>query len=84
MRSYRPEELFDQSGRLVPDIAELAPNGNRRMGLNPHANGGVLRRELRLPDFRAYAVTVASPGAPQAEATHCWSVLARRHAAQCN
>jgi xylulose-5-phosphate/fructose-6-phosphate phosphoketolase len=69
MRSYRPEELFDQSGRLMQDIAELAPNGNRRMGLNPHANGGLLRRELRLPDFRTYAVTVTSPGAPQAEAT---------------
>jgi phosphoketolase len=69
MRSYRPEELFDQSGRLMQDIAELAPNGNRRMGLNPHANGGLVRRELRLPDFHAYAVTVASPGAPQAEAT---------------
>jgi xylulose-5-phosphate/fructose-6-phosphate phosphoketolase len=69
MRSYRPEELFDQSGRLMQDIAELAPNGNRRMGLNPHANGGLLRREIRLPDFHAYAVTVMSPGAPQAEAT---------------
>lgn len=69
MRSYRPEELFDQSGRLMQDIAELAPSGNRRMGLNPHANGGLLRREIRLPDFHAYAVTVASPGAPQAEAT---------------
>jgi xylulose-5-phosphate/fructose-6-phosphate phosphoketolase len=69
MSSYRPEELFDQSGRLTQDIAELAPNGNRRMGLNPHANGGLLRREIRLPDFHAYAVTVASPGATQAEAT---------------
>ena len=69
MRSYRPEELFDQSGRLTQDIAELAPNGNRRMGLNPHANGGLLRREIRLPDFHTYAVTVTSPGAPQAEAT---------------
>jgi xylulose-5-phosphate/fructose-6-phosphate phosphoketolase len=69
MRSYRPEELFDQSGRLMQDIAELAPNGNRRMGLNPHANGGLLRREIQVPDFHAYAVTVTSPGASQAEAT---------------
>jgi xylulose-5-phosphate/fructose-6-phosphate phosphoketolase len=69
MRNYRPEELFDQSGRLMQDIAELAPSGNRRMGLNPHANGGLLRREIQLPDFHAYAVTVRSPGASQAEAT---------------
>jgi xylulose-5-phosphate/fructose-6-phosphate phosphoketolase len=69
MRSYRPQELFSATGRLDPDIAALAPTGNRRMGANPHANGGLLKRELRLPDFRAYAVDVEKAGATQAEAT---------------
>ena len=69
MRSYRPQELFDEAGRLAPEIAELAPGGNRRMGANPHANGGLLKRELRLPDFAAHAVEVDSPGTTQAEAT---------------
>jgi xylulose-5-phosphate/fructose-6-phosphate phosphoketolase len=69
MRSYRPQELFGQTGRLAAEIAALAPAGNRRMGANPHANGGLLKRELELPDFRAYAVDVASPGRSQAEAT---------------
>lgn len=53
MRSYRPEELFDSFGRLKPELAELAPRGTRRMGANPHANGGLLMKDLRLPDFRA-------------------------------
>ena len=69
MKSYRPEELFDASGRLRPELEELAPRGNRRMGANPHANGGLLLRELMLPDFRDYAVNVPSPGAVKAEAT---------------
>ena len=69
MRSYRPEELFDGSGRLRPDIAGLAPEGSRRMGSNPHANGGLLLRDLRVPDFRDYAVDVSAPGATDAEAT---------------
>lgn len=69
MKSYRPEELFDKKGRLRPELAELAPKGNRRMGANPHANGGLLLRELALPDFRDYAVNVPSPGAIKAEAT---------------
>jgi xylulose-5-phosphate/fructose-6-phosphate phosphoketolase len=69
MHSYRPQELFDNTGRLDAEIAALAPTGNRRMGANPHANGGLLKRELRLPDFRTYAVNVESPGASQAEAT---------------
>ena len=56
MRSYRPEELFDDDGRLRPELAALAPTGERRMGANPHANGGLLLRDLRLPDFRDYAV----------------------------
>ncbi len=62
LRSYRPEELFDGSGRLVPEVQELAPEGTRRMGANPVANGGLLLRDLRLPDFRAYAIDVPRPG----------------------
>jgi xylulose-5-phosphate/fructose-6-phosphate phosphoketolase len=69
MKSYRPEELFDAQGRLVPELAALAPEGARRMGANPHANGGSLLRDLRLPDFRAYAVEVPGPGETTAEST---------------
>ncbi len=58
LRSYRPEELFDEHGRLKPELAELAPTGERRMGANPHANGGMLLRDLRMPDFRDYASDV--------------------------
>jgi xylulose-5-phosphate/fructose-6-phosphate phosphoketolase len=70
MRSYKPEELFDERGRLLPELAELAPKGDRRMGANPHANGGKLLRELRLPDFRKYAVSVPSPTAVQVGNVH--------------
>ncbi len=69
MKSYRPEELFDESGCLMPELAELAPDGDRRMGANPHANGGVLLKSLRLPDYRDYAVDVPQPGSVNAEAT---------------
>jgi xylulose-5-phosphate/fructose-6-phosphate phosphoketolase len=69
MRSYRPEELFDQYGTLVPELAELAPKGNRRMGSNPHANGGLLRKDLVMPEFRKYAVSVAKSGTDSAEST---------------
>ncbi|CAG4889952.1 phosphoketolase family protein [Paraburkholderia saeva] len=62
MRSYRAEELFDAGGRLIPELKALAPEGRRRISANPHANGGVLRRELKLPDFRAYAVDVSHAG----------------------
>jgi len=62
LRSYRPQELFDEAGRLRPELRELAPKGERRMGANPHANGGLLRRALKLPDFRDYAVKVEKPG----------------------
>ena len=62
LRSYRPQELFDERGRLRPELAELAPQGERRMGANPHANGGLLLRDLRMPDFRDYAVDVPAPG----------------------
>ncbi len=69
MKSYRPEELFDQHGKLIPNVAEMAPKGNRRMGANPHANGGLLLRDLELPDFRDYAVNVARPGKETIEPT---------------
>jgi xylulose-5-phosphate/fructose-6-phosphate phosphoketolase len=69
LRSYRAEELFDAGGRLVPELAALAPLGNRRMSANPHANGGLLLRELRMPDFRAHAVNLKQPGGASAEAT---------------
>jgi xylulose-5-phosphate/fructose-6-phosphate phosphoketolase len=69
MRRYRPDELFDASGRLLPEIAAAAPLGDRRMGANRHANGGLLLKELHLPDYRDYAVDVSSPGAVAGEAT---------------
>ncbi len=69
MKSYRPEELFDESGKFRAHLQSLAPKGPRRMGANPHANGGLLLRDLRMPDFRAYAVEVKKPGAVFAEAT---------------
>ena len=69
LHSYRPEELFDVNGALRPDLAAMAPVGPRRMGANPHANGGLLLRDLELPDFRAYAVSVPAPGAGVDEAT---------------
>jgi xylulose-5-phosphate/fructose-6-phosphate phosphoketolase len=77
MKSYRPEELFDQTGRLRPEIAQLAPAGPRRMGANPNANGGLKLAELRLPDFRDYAVKVPSPGGVDAEATAVQGQLIR-------
>ncbi len=64
LTSYRPEELFDEQGRLITELAELAPQGERRMGANPHANGGMLLRDLRMPDFRDYAADVPTPGEP--------------------
>jgi xylulose-5-phosphate/fructose-6-phosphate phosphoketolase len=77
MKSYKPEELFDRSGKLAPELAALAPQGTRRMGANPHANGGILLRELRMPDFRGYAVHVPAPGAVEAEATRVQGVFIR-------
>ena len=67
LRSYHPEELFDENGRLIPELQALAPEGTRRMGANPHANGGLLLKSLRLPDFRNYAVEVPAPGAVEAQ-----------------
>ncbi len=69
MKGYKPEELFDKSGRLKPELADLSPKGDRRMSANPHANGGLLLRDLCLPDFRDYAVKVTKPGAISAEST---------------
>ena len=69
LRSYKPEELFDKDGRLVAELRELAPKGSRRMSANPHANGGILRRNLKLPDFRDYAVKVEAKGTKRHENT---------------
>ncbi|MEG3954505.1 phosphoketolase family protein [Microcoleus sp. herbarium2] len=69
MKSYKPEELFDEKGKLIPELAELAPKGDRRMGANPHANGGRLLRDLKMPEFEDYAVDVQKPGTVMAEAT---------------
>jgi len=69
MKSYKAEELFDETGCLLPELAELAPKGDRRMGANPHANGGLLLHDLHLPDFRNYAVTVPAPGAVDGQDT---------------
>jgi len=77
MKSYRAEELFDKNGGLIPELAELSPKGERRMGANPHANGGLLLKELRLPDFRDYAVKVPKPGVVEAETTRVQGVFIR-------
>jgi xylulose-5-phosphate/fructose-6-phosphate phosphoketolase len=69
MKSYRPEELFDDKGKLIKELSELAPKGERRMGSNPHANGGLLLKDLLVPDFREYAVSVPKPGKKTAEST---------------
>ena len=67
LKSYHPEKLFTEEGRLIPELEELAPTGDRRMGANPHANGGLLLRDLRLPDFRKYGIDVPAPGAVEAQ-----------------
>jgi len=77
MKSYKAEELFDAKGKLKPELAELAPQGQRRMGANPHANGGELLRALKMPDFRDYAVKVISPGSVEAEATRVMGCFLR-------
>jgi xylulose-5-phosphate/fructose-6-phosphate phosphoketolase len=77
MKSYRPEELFEANGRPVPAILDLAPKGERRMGANPHANGGLLRQDLAMPDYRQYAVPVAAPGAQDGESTRVLGVFLR-------
>ena len=77
MRSYRPDELFDSNSKLIAELARLAPKGVRRMGANPHANGGALLRDLDMPDFRDLAVDVPSPGTKDAEATRVTGVFLR-------
>src|SRR6266852_4296138 len=77
LTSYQPEEPFDRNGKLIPELEELAPSGARRMGANPHANGGLLLKDLRMPDFRGYAVAVPKPGAVDAEATHIQGLFIR-------
>jgi xylulose-5-phosphate/fructose-6-phosphate phosphoketolase len=77
MKSYRPEELFDANGRLIPELAELAPRGDRRMGANPHANGGLLLKDLLMPDFRDYGIDVPKPGSVTSEATRVLGTFLR-------
>jgi xylulose-5-phosphate/fructose-6-phosphate phosphoketolase len=77
LRSYRPEELFDEQGRLKQELSDFAPKGERRMGANPHANGGLLLRDLIMPDFRNYAINVPSPGSVQAADAHALGVFLR-------
>jgi xylulose-5-phosphate/fructose-6-phosphate phosphoketolase len=77
LKSYKAEELFDKSGKLIPELAELAPHGTRRMGANPHANGGTLLEDLLMPDFREYAVKVPRPGTKIGEATRVLGTLLR-------
>ncbi|HEX6777305.1 MAG TPA: phosphoketolase family protein, partial [Ktedonobacterales bacterium] len=88
MRSYKPEELFDESGRLIPELADLAPNGDRRMGANPHANGGKLLVDLDVPNFRDYALAVEKPATEHHESTRQLGKLLRdiyvRNAKQAN
>ena len=77
LKSYKPEELFDANGRFKPELAELAPKGERRMSANPHGNGGLLLRDLKMPDFRKYAVEVKKPGATDVEATRAMGKFLR-------
>ncbi len=77
MKSYQPEELFDKTGKFIPEFAELAPSGNRRMGANLHANGGLLLRDLSIPDFRDYAFPVSKPGTEFTESTRVLGQLLR-------
>jgi xylulose-5-phosphate/fructose-6-phosphate phosphoketolase len=77
MKSYKPEELFDKNGIFVSELAALAPKGNRRMGMNPHTNGGLLLQALKLPDFRQYAVKVPKPGTVYAESTRILGLMLR-------
>ncbi len=77
MKSYKPEELFDKTGKFIPEFAELAPSGNRRMGANLHANGGLLLRDLSIPDFRDYAFPVTKPGTEFTESTRVLGQLLR-------
>jgi len=78
MKSYKAEELFDKEGRLIPELADLAPKGERRMGANPHTNGGLVLHDLVMPDFRKYAVKVPAPGSVEASDAHTLGVFFAR------
>ncbi len=80
MKSYKPNELFHKTGRFIAKLTELAPKGEQRMGANPHANGGILLRDLRMPDFRDYAVKVPKPGVIREEATRVQGAVHTRRA----
>jgi xylulose-5-phosphate/fructose-6-phosphate phosphoketolase len=82
LRSYRPDELFDAAGRLMPELADLPPKGTRRMSANPHANGGLLLKDLRLPDFQQFAVSVNKPGTMTGEATRVLGTFLREVVSQ--
>ena len=83
MRSYKPEELFDEKGTFRDDLADLAPKGRRRMGMNPHANGGLLLQPLRVPNFRDFAVKIEAAGRPWHESTRLLGrTAARGHGGQ--
>ena len=82
MRDQKPEELFDRNGKLVPELKELAPTGHRRMSANPHANGGILKKALRLPDFRDYALKVDRPEPSKPKTPAAGTISARRHEAE--
>src|SRR5262249_15852260 len=77
LKSYEPETLFDERGKLIPDLAELTPAGTRRMGANPHANGGLFLKDLIMADFRSYASSVNKPGLETAESTRILGVFLR-------
>jgi len=77
MKGYQPKELFDEHGKLIPELRDLAPQGDRRMGANPHANGGILLKDLIMPDFRQYALKISKPGTHVAEATRILGYLLR-------
>ena len=83
MKSYKPQELFEKDGRLKPELAELPPKGARRMSANPHANGGLLLRDLRLPDFRDYAIPVKTPGAGSCKRRIQFAAPRRRIVREC-
>jgi xylulose-5-phosphate/fructose-6-phosphate phosphoketolase len=74
LKSYHPEEVFDRNGKLVTELAELAPQGERRMGANPHANGGLLLKDLLMPDFREYAVSASNLARRRQSPQKCWAL----------
>ena len=84
LKSYKPEELFDKNGTFIKELAEMAPTGERVMGANPHANGGILLKDLRMPDFRNYAVPVSKPATITAKATRVLGEFLRKYQLKLN